>query len=87
MVHGHGPSPLSFYSKLKPGNGPALSDFLEYLLNFFYGFDFYFPGEPKKVFHLSWAPQTKSDTIKNKEKYVQINTNTKYFFFKCVHIT
>ena len=27
MVHGHGPSPFSFYSKLKPGNGTALSDF------------------------------------------------------------
>ena len=28
MAHGHGPSLLSFYSKLKPGNGTALSDFL-----------------------------------------------------------
>ena len=28
MAHGHGPSPLSFYAKLKPGNGTALSDLL-----------------------------------------------------------
>ena len=32
MAHGNGPSPLSFYSKLKPGNGTALSDFIKLII-------------------------------------------------------